>query len=264
MIFRGTSTGPVILLYIDMICNLKCPYCSIRRGLPDKWGSIMSVEKAKIIKRFIPDNSTILIVGGEPTIHKDFKEICRVFNDYEVVVFTNASKRLIDPELLGNHVEYSVTYHSVMGEKFGRDKFLENIKGVPIGKLKLMIDKNNISEKLEDAEFFKKNGYEVEFRAIDDHMGVYDLLPEELRDHSDLSQKFFVDDKEISCLKALEFDFKHWYCEPCSIKIYPDLSGMMNCVPFRMVSELRKMKFIKCKTGKCNICYLDGVKYDHS
>lgn len=73
-------------------CNLKCPYCFADDMIQEKTCSI-SIEDYRKILEFIsrtPKNH-IGIIGGEPTLHPDFKEILKETNKYCREVNTGAT-----------------------------------------------------------------------------------------------------------------------------------------------------------------------------
>lgn len=236
-----------------MVCNLNCDYCYVRRGFKNLWGASMSLDKVKIIKKYIPKDSIIQILGGEPTLHKDFAKICELFKDHEIEVFTNGTRKLKD-----TGVKYSVTYHKDFVKKYQIERFLNNIKDIKINELKIMLD--DLDTSLKNYKFFKDRGYKPKLRAIDDRLEIFDSI-KDLKEASDL-ETFYLDDQKISLDQAMKMNFRHWFCEPCVISVYPDLSGEVNCEPFKIISEIRKLKVLRCRKNKCNACYLDGIKYD--
>lgn len=73
-------------------CNLKCPYC-FADDMIQKKHSAMSVEDFRTALEFLsrgPKNH-VGIIGGEPTLHPDFKEILKEANKYCREVDTGAT-----------------------------------------------------------------------------------------------------------------------------------------------------------------------------
>jgi len=82
-------------LLLTNICNRKCPYCfalaQIEAGTTEaNWQ--MSIEELEVILSYLdPRKDVVSLLGGEPTLHSDFKQIVqRVCDDgFDVKIFTN-------------------------------------------------------------------------------------------------------------------------------------------------------------------------------
>lgn len=75
-----------IELHITYLCNSTCPNCSNQCSQAPSSES-MSLDD---VKKFIDDSiqlnykwEQIVLHGGEPTLHKDFEEMCRMLNAYK-------------------------------------------------------------------------------------------------------------------------------------------------------------------------------------
>lgn len=93
-------------------CNLKCPYCFADDMIHQK-NKAMTLEDYQKILEFIsrtPKNH-IGIIGGEPTLHPDFKEILKETNRYCREVNTGAT-------LFTNGIELE-QYLPYIGERIG-------------------------------------------------------------------------------------------------------------------------------------------------
>lgn len=73
-------------------CNLKCPYCFADDMIHEK-KSAMSVEDYRKVLEFLSRSprNYVGIIGGEPTLHPDFKEILKETNKYCKEVDTGAT-----------------------------------------------------------------------------------------------------------------------------------------------------------------------------
>ena len=261
MIFHGTGNNINVQLYINTTCNLRCPYCFIRNGMLKGKEWIMSLEKVMLIKKFIPENCTIHLIGGEPTIHKDFLKIVKLFADHKIEVFTNGTRKLLSPAEIGENVSYSCTFHQEMSKKFGRERFLENIKDAKIFKVRVMLDG---PKSLDDFDFFVKHGFETELRPLSGHPESIENLPQRYKTATILKQDYFLDGKKLNVNEALKISFKGWHCQPSVIIIFPDLSGYINCKHFRLIRNFKNLTPIICNSEKCDDWFLDGLKYDHT
>ena len=81
-------------IMITDICNLRCPYCFANEFV-NKSSNEISIENFKKALDFIATepNAKLGLIGGEPTIHSNFKELLRIVIADErfknVVLFTN-------------------------------------------------------------------------------------------------------------------------------------------------------------------------------
>jgi len=67
-------------------CNLKCPYCFAEEFV-NKSGDDISIENFKVALDFALTNphEQIGLIGGEPTLHNNFKEILEAKNIIYVI-----------------------------------------------------------------------------------------------------------------------------------------------------------------------------------
>lgn len=90
-------------------CNYKCRHCSV--SSPDYKRYDVSLDVCrKVIGEFSECGiSNVTLIGGEPLIRKDFMEIVKLLNEYNIVlsqIFTNGS--LIDDKLLNSLENYGI------------------------------------------------------------------------------------------------------------------------------------------------------------
>lgn len=92
-------------LHITYRCNLQCVNCNRMSNLRNEHTPDMTVDDVKEFFRQCRElnyNPLVLIIGGEPTLHPDFDEICRLAREFrgpgkEVQVWTNGRDRqLVD------------------------------------------------------------------------------------------------------------------------------------------------------------------------
>ncbi len=96
---------------INNYCNLKCPYC-FADGMIQESSKNLSVDNyIKLLKYLIEDNDehSIGIIGGEPTLHPNFKDILIESNHYGAVNDVNFT-------LFTNGIELE-QYLSCIGDK---------------------------------------------------------------------------------------------------------------------------------------------------
>ncbi|MGL6131717.1 MAG: radical SAM protein [Fusobacteriaceae bacterium] len=67
-------------IMINTICNLSCHYCFADKEITTCDTNTMSVENFKMILGVLKENndSEVRLIGGEPTIHPDFKEFIKM------------------------------------------------------------------------------------------------------------------------------------------------------------------------------------------
>ena len=81
-------------IMITDVCNLRCPYCFANEFV-NKSSNEISIENFKKALDFVATepNAKLGLIGGEPTIHSNFKEILKIVIADErfknVVLFTN-------------------------------------------------------------------------------------------------------------------------------------------------------------------------------
>ena len=83
-------------IMLTEVCNLRCPYCFanefVNGNVNDKHISLENFKKALDFS-FTGENERIGIIGGEPTVHPQFKEIMEILiydeRVRDFVVFTN-------------------------------------------------------------------------------------------------------------------------------------------------------------------------------
>ncbi|QNU66181.1 radical SAM protein [Ruminiclostridium herbifermentans] len=82
-------------IMITEYCNLRCPYCFANEFVGGKSSNNMTIEKFRKAMDFVltDNNNKVGIIGGEPTVHPQFKEILEILTSDErvekVLLFTN-------------------------------------------------------------------------------------------------------------------------------------------------------------------------------
>ena len=82
---------------ITAYCNLKCPYCFANEMISNQEEKNITLEQFEKIIQWIPLNPSrgLGLIGGEPTLHPQFKEILEITERYlqktqsHCVIFTN-------------------------------------------------------------------------------------------------------------------------------------------------------------------------------
>ena len=83
---------------ITTYCNLHCPYCFANTMIKTEDIKNISLNQFKKILNWLgEDNDKIGLIGGEPTLHPQFKEILKITEEYtkkcehkpHFVLFTN-------------------------------------------------------------------------------------------------------------------------------------------------------------------------------
>lgn len=161
-------------------CNLNCPYCYVG---PDRKKDELSKEEWFDIIKQIPRYAFVTLVGGEPLIRYDFKDILsetskRVFGKLNVV--TNGI--LINEEIIEAFIKSKMMLLSVSLDGWGKnhdlnrnkegvfDKVLKNLEMLnykrmkansrPMVDIKTIVLKNNIDDLVKLYEYTTEMGFE--------------------------------------------------------------------------------------------------------
>ncbi len=103
-------------------CNFTCPYChnpELAQGLYPQRISLEHLTAFLSHRKNLLDG--VVITGGEPTLHEDLAELCRVIRDmgYAVKLDTNGSR----PELLAHLIETHCLDYIAMDVKTALDAY---------------------------------------------------------------------------------------------------------------------------------------------
>ena len=145
------------------VCNLRCPYCFANEFV-NKDANEISIENFKKALDFIatdPNEKSVGLIGGEPTIHSKFKEILKLLIEdprfLRVTLYTNGIKidqfvdELAHPKF---HLLINCNDASDIGEK--NFKRLED-------NLELFINKRYLKERISLGINFYKPDFNYEF-----------------------------------------------------------------------------------------------------
>lgn len=179
-------------------CNLNCPYCYV--GDDRLKNELTTDEWFKIIEQ-IPFYSFVTLVGGEPLVRADFKEIlfmCAKKTFGKMNVVTNGI--LIDDDTIEAFVKSKMMLLSVSLDGWGknhdknrqRDGIFERIKSNldnlntrkkrPMVDIKTIVLKNNIEDILKLYEYCTNSGFEF--------LSVSFLRNNNLKQNSNLRELF--------------------------------------------------------------------------
>lgn len=157
-------------------CNLKCPYCYV--GQNRKIEELSLDDWIKIISQ-IPPYSFVTLVGGEPLIREDFKEILfkcskRTFGKLNVV--TNGI--LMNDDIIDSFVKSKMMLLSVSLDGWGKnhdknrategifEKIKSNLDNLndrkkrPMVDIKTIVLKDNLDDLLKLYEYCTRSGFE--------------------------------------------------------------------------------------------------------
>lgn len=139
----------IIRINVSNACNLACKYCYAHGGNYSNVDSLMSMEVAKDIVKFIKEYmnkaDTIFFFGGEPLLNVDVIEyICSEFEDKSFKLITNGT--ILNDRVIAVLKKYNISIGlSLDGPAEFHDKFRVTKEGKPTFKTIL----NNI-KKLKD------------------------------------------------------------------------------------------------------------------
>lgn len=110
-------------IYIDITsrCNMKCPWCYYRKENKEmNYKQVLEIGEKFFLDR---DKGTILLLGGEPTLHKNFKEILKGLKKqgWSVSVITNGICPRNVLSLLqkyADEVQVSIDFYKEREDKF--------------------------------------------------------------------------------------------------------------------------------------------------
>lgn len=109
---------------ITNYCNLKCPYCFADDMIHEDNKNMSLENYVKILRYLIQYNETdIGIIGGEPTLHPQFKEIliesnlCAIENNTTFTLFTNGINLEEYLSYIGNNIKILINCNNIIDEK---------------------------------------------------------------------------------------------------------------------------------------------------
>jgi len=109
--YKAKKANGLLSLKIELgkKCNLRCPYCFSESGKPAE-GELSTAEILRVVDEGVALGAkTVTLMGGEPTLHKDFFRIVEHVRGAGVkpVVFTNGTR--INKEFARNLFELDAT-----------------------------------------------------------------------------------------------------------------------------------------------------------
>lgn len=141
-------------LFITERCNLRCPECFNMKNLGNRDMSLEFYQKS--VSQFSGEVGKILLSGGEPTLHRQIRDIIRFNHDQglKTTIYTNgaALEKLSDIPLEGLSVRVSI---------FGIEDCVKALRDLePYSHLPVMftymLKKDNIHELLPAAQILEK------------------------------------------------------------------------------------------------------------
>ena len=80
-------------IVLTTYCNLHCPYCFADKMIKQEDIKNIDLVQFKKILNWLDGGGRIGLIGGEPTLHPQFKEILEIISNYnqdtEFILFTN-------------------------------------------------------------------------------------------------------------------------------------------------------------------------------
>lgn len=198
-------------------CNQSCDYCFAKKKMEMAEKKEMNFDNLKRIVRFLKDNkqSEIRLMGGEPTLHRQFKEIVDhiLSQKLKILLFTNG---LFPQELAGwlgqkgDPISYLVNLLTPAVEtEEGKSLIACNLNFLKDSKIQASITVGSLEFKIFPIiEFIKDNGIKsVRFGISNRPIGDKNFLPiERYRDFGSLIHSFVERLKEETGVGVISFD----------------------------------------------------------
>ena len=110
-------------VYITERCNASCPNCF---NASSRQNTEMSIDTFSLLCQYLSENgiSILKVMGGEPSIHTEFKKIIEIAQSYfsNVVIFTNGLDKQIQSVKLRN--SDSIVYNFTFNKSLSAEKLL--------------------------------------------------------------------------------------------------------------------------------------------
>lgn len=151
-------------IIIDSFCNLKCPYCFANEVIAKNKDLIFLEQFEHILDFVIHSNEKrVGIIGGEPLLHPQFKELCELVikkgkGDFFAVVYTNGI--LLDKYLkILSHRRFRMLINVNSPGDIGEDNFKKLVKNLDEAFLSYYMDEKitlgvNLYNKDQNLKFF--------------------------------------------------------------------------------------------------------------
>jgi len=281
---------PYLGAFLTLSCNSQCKYC-IQRMHSDEFLKVLpEYEKNKLsaaewlgflnrIQKFA--QHPISIIGGEPTLHKDFLEIVNGLENFFVTVTTNLSSKLFDDvNKFVSSIKYkhnfrlNTSFHPTLIDV---DTFCSRIKqlrssGIYVDQI-AMVDYPLGNFKFYYDEFVKRGLVltpQTFLGKIDgtlfpskDVSGVTNNIVEHGITDEDLYKKGFSgnDRKAVLCNSKRFLISPNGNVYHCHYHLYSNRSPFMN-IKNSTSSVVREPDYILCEDfGYCNPCDYPHVKF---
>ena len=224
----GNALLPVrYFLDITYNCNLRCPYCYLG---PERQKNELSTQEWKDIIKQIPFYSFIALIGGEPLMRKDFKELYHAASERtpgRVNLYTNSL--LLTEDLVDEFIKYKLLCLSISLDGFGKkhdenrgfdgafERVVGNLKMIKsktknnhkiLLDLKTIILENNLEDLIPLYELCTEN--EIDFFSIALKRNNYLKQSPFLRD--EITEEFYKQEYPVEPYFDLE-RFKEIYTE---------------------------------------------------
>jgi len=183
-----------INLHINSICNRKCVYCFARNEF--KWNIFMTIEEIRDIYEKLnklDKKNLISLIGGEPFLHQNFKEILKLKSKHDIHIYTNGTINIKPYISLLKNKFITFSLHYNIENYF--NTFLENLK---------QAEKNNLNYQF-NFVFFNCNDkeYLAKFDKILEFIPKEKIIISPVHDYFDDYNLYF--EKYLNFLKEKKF-----------------------------------------------------------
>lgn len=241
-----------VLFEITHKCNLNCIHCILGK----KKQAELSYHKAiEIINCLFEEGSLfIILTGGEPLLHPQFKEIYTLLKKKGFIVDIKTNALQINEDLIELFVKYppnkiaitvyglnNCEYKEFTGDPYGFDKLIRALKLLQnaeiIFKMTIVANKLNFNriKNFSYKEFFEEHGMDLEFDydILNTNSGEcyplnYRLKPEEVV-LLEVNERYYFEKIRDGYIKILKGEKTKFSCSGGINSAYINVNGSISC-----------------------------------
>ena len=274
-------------------CNYNCEYCYNMKNGHVRTNKILDLSKLYNFASWISNRTdkTVLTVllGGEPTLHPQFLDLCKKTNkNFKLLSFSNFSKPYeFFEETAKFNVKYLLTFHYADNRV---DSFIQKLNKLRDAKMlhcidvvNVMLNAQHFNECLKVYDMLYSNyGSRIRCNLIDDHnkddfqksrlsnytheqLAQYTIRCNQSSQDKDITVVFNDGTQETmndySIKNNPDYKFKHWKCDAGRSFFNVTINGdIMSCCFAK--TKLATLDSYKCIQFKPTLCMSNKCPYD--